>query len=130
MDITAGFSVLERCGNTLQRLSDCRWWWSLREVKFFRKDFFTCRIWNVFACRSITMSLSKKWRQPLDSACLKSVEIPFQGFLTVDVDGLYGGWKLSGGILKIGKLNMFLRTEPLPTVLWPNRWYYWIQRVE
>ena len=60
----------------------------MKEVKFAGANFFCWQTLDVFVCSSTTIDCMDKWKLQLNSACLKGTEIPFQGILTVDGDGL------------------------------------------
>ena len=88
-------------------------------VKFVGGYIFSGGTWSVFACSVSTSSLIDKRSRRLDSACLKGIEIPFQGLLTVGGNGLWGGWQKVcwDGILKIKNWICFHQ--------WSNNQQHW-----
>jgi len=130
MEATIGFGVLEKCGNTLSRLSNCRCWWSLWGVKVVGRNFENWKIEYVSVNGATTNSAMAKQMVLLDPARRIALGSTSQDFSDCSGDGLWGGENCSGGILKIRKLRIFLQAEPQPAVLLPIGWYHWIQRVE
>ncbi len=64
-------------------------------------------IGNLFADSAGTKRAMDKWRQKLDSACLKGPEISLHQILIVFSRGITGGKEDMSGIFKIRKSEMF-----------------------